>query len=114
MAMLAGMRALFLLAFALAACASVDRSPCFTEQSKGRASFALARHLRLPPDQPLPAGGHEVILHCDDAANGRIACRPRYPQNDSYDQAALAYAQELERCPGTSGSVGFAVFVPES
>jgi hypothetical protein len=107
------MRALFLLALVAACATAVDRSPCFTEQSKGRASFALARYLRLPPDQPLPAGGHEVILHCDDAANGRLSCRPRYPQNDEYDRAALAYAQELERCPGATGPVGFAVHVPQ-
>lgn len=108
------MRVLAALALILVAgCASVDRTPCFTEASKSRASFELKRHLRLPPDQPLEPGvGHEVIVHCTQAAEG-LSCRPLYPQNDTYDEAALVYARYLQLCPGTTGSVGFAVYVPE-
>jgi len=94
-------------------CASIDRSPCFTPESKARGWQAVRAHLGIPPGEPIGAEqGADVILHCDAQPNSRLSCAPLDPQHDAYDEVALVFARELELCPGSPARVGFALRVP--
>jgi hypothetical protein len=80
----------------------VGATPCASEESVHRAIAAMHPYLQSQAPQPAPVSGM-VLLDCLVQRDQHLRCTAPHHTDSAYDisAAAMAFASELEVCPGT-------------
>jgi hypothetical protein len=82
--------------------AQIAAVPCASGESVARATAAMQPFFAWPTREAPSAAGY-VLLDCRVVAHQRLACSASSQTPSPYDLggAAVAFASELEVCPGT-------------
>ena len=107
--------ALTMMAAANAAATPIAAVPCATSVSIERGTQAMRPFLQASADAPQATG--MVLLDCNVQRDQKLRCEAPNHTPSQYDLsgAALAFASELEVCPGTQRHLMFPlVFRPDA
>jgi hypothetical protein len=94
-----------------AAASPIAATPCASGASIERGAAAMRPFLQTQAGAPQAAG--MVLLDCIVEADRRLSCQAPHQTPSQYDLsgAALAFARELEVCPGTQRHLMFPLVI---